>query len=230
MSERHNVPVRNERALFVYALFSSVFCAVLIMGVALGSKIVVVGGITASVSALTYPITFIITDIINEALGPRAARRIVIFGAISLVTFFLLIELALALPAAPFWENAEGYQNAFGLSLRIIAAGTVAYIISQLHDVWLFHVIRSVTGERALWLRKSLSTVVSQAIDSAIFVFVAFWGVAPLWELFLGQFIIKAAIALLDTPFVYAGAAWLERVNGGTGPTYATGADATAAA
>ena len=93
-------------------------------------------------------------------------------------------------------------------ALRVTVAGLVAYIISQSHDVWAFHVWKRVTRGKWLWLRNNASTIVSQLIDTVIFITLAFYGVVPnniLLKLIIGQWMWKAVVAVLDTPFVYLG-------------------------
>ena len=184
-------------------LLSALFGGVLIVGVAVGSKLIGVFGVIASASAFTYPFTFLITDTVAEVWGKQQARRVVLGGFGALVVAFVVIQLVLLVPGAELWENEAGFNAAFGLSLRLIVAGTLAYLVSQLHDVWAFHFWRRITAGRHLWLRNNASTAVSQLIDTAIFVGLGFGGVAPLWQLFLGQFLLKVALAVLDTPLLY---------------------------
>ena len=75
--------------------------------------------------------------------------------------------------------------------------------MSQYHDVWAFNFWRRITKEKHLWLRNNASTLVSQAIDTFLFIFLAFYGVVPVIPLILGQYFVKLCIALLDTPVVY---------------------------
>jgi uncharacterized integral membrane protein (TIGR00697 family) len=196
-----------------YAFLSALFAAVLIIGAALGSKIFIVFGVAVSVSALTYPITFLITDAVGDVFGHKYAQRIVYFGLAALLIFFALIQIALALPSAEFYRGTESYREIFGLSSRLILAGTIAYFVSQTFDVWFFSKIKRATAGRFLWLRNNLSTGLSQAIDTAIFVAIGFYGVAPLWELFLGQYLVKLCIAVIDTPFVYLARSWLQSLK-----------------
>ena len=110
------------------------------------------------------------------------------------------------LPGAAIWEGGAAYEAVFGMVPRVVLASMLAYLVSQHHDVVAFHFWRRVTGGRYLWLRNNASTLVSQALDSAIFITVAFWGLLPpavVWNLMLTQFLIKIGIAVLDTPFCY---------------------------
>ncbi len=108
-------------------------------------------------------------------------------------------------PAAD--DFAQPHLSAlFGFMPRIALASMAAYLISQMHDVWAFHAIKERTGGRMLWLRNNASTMISQLLDSSIFCIIAFWGLFPMnvfMEILLSTYIIKVAVAALDTPFMY---------------------------
>ena len=90
-----------------------------------------------------------------------------------------------------------------GATSRIILASIVAYGISQNFDVWIFDRIKKAYGARNLWLRNNISTLLSQTLDTCLFITIAFWGEFPLLPLIFGQLTVKYAIALVDTPIVY---------------------------
>jgi uncharacterized integral membrane protein (TIGR00697 family) len=157
-----------------------------------------------------YCITFVCADVISEIWGRRCANTVVLAGFIGLGFSFLLIQLALWWPAAPFWSQEEAFHSILGMAPRIIAASLVAYVLSQFHDVWLYTLLKDRTRGRHLWLRNNLATILSQLIDSVVFITIAFYGVLPVWPLIVGQWAVKVAIALCDTPLVYA-AVWCVR-------------------
>lgn len=181
------------------ALFSASFVAASV----LASKIINIFGIFVPAGILAYSITFIITDTVSEIYGKKTADSVVLSGFISLVATLVLMQVAIALPAAPFWQNQDAFISVVGSTSRIIVASLAAYLVSQYHDVWLFHLLKEKTNGKHLWLRNNASTAVSQFIDSFIFIVIAFYGVMPIWPLIFGQWIIKIAIALIDTPMVY---------------------------
>jgi uncharacterized integral membrane protein (TIGR00697 family) len=89
---------------------------------------------------------------------------------------------------------------------RIAIGSILAYIISQLHDVWAFHFWKTKTNGKYLWLRNNLSTMVSQAIDTLIFTFIAFWGLYEInvfISIVLTTYLMKWIVAVIDTPFIY---------------------------
>ena len=111
--------------------------------------------------------------------------------------------------------NGE-YETIFGASLRIMVASIIAYIISQYHDIWAFEFWKAKTKGRFLWLRNNFSTIVSQAIDTLIFMFIAFYHLTPkfdalfILELAIPYYLFKIAFAIMDTPFIYLGVRWLK--------------------
>jgi len=194
----------------VYILLIAIFVGGLVIAGVLASKIVNVAGLMVPGGVLAYSITFPITDVICEVWGKKRGKYVVFSGFITLLVALGLIRLTLIFPKAPFWTGEEAFAKVLGSTSRIIIASFIAYLVSQYHDVWAFHFWRNITKGRYLWLRNNASTFVSQFIDTAIFIIIAFYGVMPIFTLIKGQYIIKLMIALLDTPLVYFGV-WLIR-------------------
>ena len=187
------------------------------------SKLVILGQVgpvtlLTPAAVVAYAITFAMTDIIAEVWGKRIATLVVWAGFASQLLLVALVQVAIWLPIAPFMANYQQvYAGVLGSSPLFVVAGLIAYVISQNHDVWAFHVWKRKTGGKWLWLRNNASTMVSQLIDTVIFITLAF-GILPAvfmgqplipWEvlpgLIAGQYIVKWLIALADTPFVYLG-------------------------
>lgn len=195
----------------MYVFLIAIFTASLTIAAVLASKIIQIGIFSVPAGILAYSITFACTDIIGEVYGKQAARSVVLAGFASLILVILLIKLAIIIPPAPFWPNQTMFVTLLGSSERIIIASLAAYLLSQLADVWLFARLRQLTDGRYLWLRNNGSTIVSQLLDSIVFIVIAFAGVFPLLPMILGQWLIKLVIALADTPLVYAGVHLLRR-------------------
>lgn len=167
---------------------------------------------------LLWPLEFVITDIVNEYFGPKAVRRIS-YIAVSLIIYaFIMFYLAIHIPPADFWlgSRAEAgidnmqtaFSGIFGQGMWIIAGSLVAFLVSQIVDVTVFHQIKKSTGEKWIWLRATGSTVVSQLIDSFIVLFIAFKiGNNWTWQLVLAiclvNYTYKFAMAVLLTPVIY---------------------------
>lgn len=176
---------------------------------------------------LLWPLEFVITDIVNEYYGPKAVRRIS-FTAIALISYaFLMYFLAIGVPPADFWigSNAangiddmqKSFSIIYGQGMRIIIGSLVAFLISQLVDVYVFHRIKRVTGDKRIWLRATGSTLVSQLVDSYIVLFIAFSGVFT-WQMILAigimNYLYKSTMAIILTPVIIWVEKWIERYVG----------------
>ncbi|KUJ96516.1 MAG: hypothetical protein XD41_0497 [Desulfonauticus sp. 38_4375] len=192
-----------ENKNFALILLISAFTGSLVISQVLASKIVLLGGLVVPAGVLAYSITFVATDVISEIWGKDVAKRVVWGGFISVLISLLLIKGALLLPAAPFWPHEQAFNTILSSTPRIILASFIAYLVSQAHDVWAFHFWKDRFQGRHLWLRNNLSTIVSQVIDTVLFIGIAFYGSMPILPIIAGQLIIKWGIALLDTPLVY---------------------------
>jgi len=186
-----------------YVLLISLFIGGLVVAAIISSKIITVFGLAVPAGVLAYSLTFAASDVISEVWGEELANEAVTCGFIALIFITGLAWLAVYWPAAPFWQNQEAFASVIGNTPRIVAASLLAYIVSQKHDIWLFHLLKRRMNGRFLWLRNNLSTMASQLIDSTIFVTIAFYGILPIGEVIIGQWLVKLMIAALDTPVVY---------------------------
>ncbi len=165
-------------------------------------------GLQATLGNTLYGSIFFATDILSEKYGKKDAARSVYLGFFSAIT--LLITMQLALMFVPLQDDFalavhDALSLIFGFSGRIVLASLTAYLISQLLDVTIYSKIRQwLPSDRWLWVRNNGSTMISQAIDTAIFVSIAFWGLSyDLWQIMLSTYILKFLIAAVDTPFLY---------------------------
>ncbi len=186
-----------------FIILISIFAASITIASVLANKIVTVAGIFVPAGVLAYSVTFVVTDVISEIWGKDHAKKMVFGGFVALLFVLFLVQLSLFWPKAPFWKNNEAFQTIMGSTKRIIVASFIAYLVSQLHDVWAFHFLKKKMEGRRLWLRNNLSTAVSQFLDSFLFITISFYGVLPVWPLIFGQWIVKLTIAVIDTPVVY---------------------------
>lgn len=168
-------------------------------------------GLAATLGNIVYATSFLVTDILSENYGKEEAKKAVWIGFFSLISMTLLMNLALQfhpLEGDAFAATAhEATSTLFSLMPRIAVASLAAYLLSQRHDVWAYHFWKKrFPGENQIWIRNNLSTGISQLIDSAVFVIIAFAGVFEsnvLLEIFLTTYVLKFVVAVADTPFVY---------------------------
>lgn len=187
-----------------------------------GPKLTEIFGFQTSLGVIFYSSIFFATDVLSENYGREEANKAVRMGfAVSLIVLMMMSLALLYQPssrpeAAEFSSNIHNaFETIVSFTPRFIAGSLLAYAISQSFDVWIFHRIKQVTGERWLWLRNNLSTMSSQIVDTVIYSLVAWWGILSLGEaLMLGavKYGFKIVIAAIDTVFLYwAKAAFRQR-------------------
>lgn len=188
---------------FVYLM--TVHSAALVASNAGGSKIVALpGGLAASATAISYIMSFVILDSIAEVFGRAYSRMVIHVGLLAGLVSVVFFELSIALPPAPFWHNQTGYALTLGSTPRILVGGWSAYLLSQYLDLFSFLSLKATRlGGRFLWLRAWVAMALSQLVDTAIFVTIAFYGIVPLGSTLVGQYLIKMAFATVATPIVY---------------------------
>jgi uncharacterized integral membrane protein (TIGR00697 family) len=185
-----------------------------------------------SAGVLLWPVVFIMTDIINEYYGPKGVRFLS-FLAVGLISYaFLIVFASIQLSPSEYFQNPGetanpnvAYKRIFGQGLWIILGSIAAFLIGQILDVFVFHKIKKVTGEKRIWLRATGSTLVSQLVDSFVVLFVAFylgprlegaegWTMGQVAVTGTGNYIYKFVIALVLTPLIYLAHTWIENYLG----------------
>lgn len=185
-----------------------------------GPKLTVIFGLQTSLGVIFYSSIFFATDVLSENYGRKEANKAVRMGFAVSVIVLLMLSLALLYQPSDRPGTAEysaNIHNAFATIVnftpRFIFGSLLAYYVSQSFDVWAFHKIKQVTGERWLWLRNNLSTMSSQVIDTLIYSLVAWWGIVDLktaLQLGAAKYVFKILIAAIDTGFLY----WAKRAYG----------------
>lgn len=226
-------PVAREQALAhtLCALFVGFFVAAEVLGgklfrftlMGLGPRDFGLGTnaeFAATAGILAFPLTFVMTDIVNEYFGKPIVR---LFTWIAIAVNLLLqpvIRAAIAVPAISFTpgisdaEMQRGYEIALGQTSSIVVASLCAFALAQWLDAAVFTWLRRSTGGKWLWLRAQGSTIVSQLIDTIAVIFLAFvviprvcgnepWSLADAWSVSVTNYVYKFAIAVLMTPLLY---------------------------
>ena len=182
-----------------------------------GPKLTVIFGMETSLGVIFYSSIFFATDVLSENYGKDEANKAVRMGfAVSVIVLLMMSFSMLYLPSqmpatAEFSANVHNaFATIVNFTPRMIIGSLIAYAISQSFDVWVFHKIKSMTGDRWLWLRNNLSTMSSQVIDTAIFTLIV-WapivGIKSALGLGFAKYILKLVIAMIDTAFIY----WAKR-------------------
>ncbi|OGA64133.1 MAG: hypothetical protein A3G81_01705 [Betaproteobacteria bacterium RIFCSPLOWO2_12_FULL_65_14] len=201
---------------FVMAAFVTVLICSNLIGPA---KIVQFGGLPAfGAGVLFFPISYVFGDILTEVYGYERARRVIWAGFAGLAFASFMAAVVVALPPAPFWENQKAYEIAFGQAPRIAAASMFAYFCGEFVNSFTLAKMKILTAGRWLWTRTIGSTIVGEAVDSALFYPLAFYnsGIIPndkLLAIMGAQFVLKVAVEVLLTPVTYKIVGALKRVE-----------------
>ena len=192
----------GKNGLYVFSVFGT------LLGNIAVCKSVDIFGLSATAGNVLYAASFLVTDILSEKYGKKDARKAVAYSF-----SVMLLWLAGTQAILRFTPNESDFVNEslkviFGLAPRVTLASLAGYACSQTLDVFLYHFIWDKTGgsRKGLWIRNNGSTLTSQAIDTIIFTFLAFWGVFPtdvFFSILLTTYLFKAIVALCDTPFIY---------------------------
>ena len=194
-------------------------------------------GFNLSAGVLLWPVVFVMTDVINEYFGKRGVKMLSNFTVILILYAFVMINMAISLAPNDWWQSESGmldtdpsshlsdmdlaFRKIFGQGLWIIVGSLVAFLVGQIVDVFTFHKIKKITGEKKVWLRATGSTLVSQFIDSFVVLFIAFyigadWDIVRVLAIGLVNYIYKFALAILLTPIIYLAHHWIDNYLGHT--------------
>jgi len=192
---------------------ATLFVACLLTANTMASKLVVLGGLVLSAAIVIFPLSYVVGDVLTEVWGYGAARRVIWLGFACNTLMVTAIWLGGALPGAPFWKGQGAYEEILGATPRILAASFLAYLVGEFANAYVLAKLKVLTRGRWLWTRTIGSTVVGQALDTAVFVTLAFAGTVPgpvLLGLVAGQWAVKVAYEAAATPLTYAAVGWLK--------------------
>lgn len=187
-----------------FMVLGTVFCVCLVAANLLETKVIqLFGPFSATAGLLVFPISYILNDCIAEVWGFRKARLIIWLGFGMNFMVVLLSQLAVALPAAPFWEGEEGFNFVFGLAPRIAAASLTAFLAGSFVNAYIMSRMKVASRGRHFSLRAILSTVAGEGADSLIFFPLAFGGLispAELLKLIGVQVVLKTLYEVVALP------------------------------
>ncbi|MDW8298874.1 MAG: queuosine precursor transporter [Anaerolineae bacterium] len=215
-----------ERAYRYIDVVTAAFVAVLLISNIASTKIVVLGELTFDGGTLLFPLAYIFGDILTEVYGYRRARRVIWIGFFWIAAMALTLSLVQALPPDPQWNVLEGVPNwtrdqsfavILGQTPRIVIASLLAYFCGEFVNSFVLAKMKVWTNGRHLWTRTIGSTVVGQAVDTGVFVVIAFLIALPISifapetalppdlvaVIFLSNYLFKVAVEVLFTPLTY---------------------------
>lgn len=192
-------------ALFVTSLLTANVIAI---------KLFQIGPLVLPAGIIIFPISYILGDVFTEVYGYRRARQVIWVGFACNALLVAAVWVAIHLPPASFWPHQKAFQTVLGFTPRLLVASFLAYLAGEFSNAYVLARLKVATSGRWLWLRTIGSTLVGQALDSTIFIGVAFAGLFPLQTLFrtiVAQWLVKSSYEALVTPFTYLVVNFLKR-------------------
>ena len=181
-------------------------------------EVPLLGALTFGAGVLFFPISYVFGDILTEVYGYARARKVIWAGFGGLAVASLMSLVVVSLPPAPFWQHQTAYEIAFGNAPRIVAASMVAYFCGEFVNSYVLTKMKILTAGRWLWTRTIGSTIAGEAVDSALFYPLAFYGTGIIPDeklplVMVAQFVAKVAVEVALTPVTYKIVGWLKRAE-----------------
>ena len=207
----------KEKVSVPFMLLGILFNVCLIAANLLETKVIQVGSLTVTAGLLIFPISYIINDCIAEVWGFKKAR-LIIWSGFAMNFFVVALGLiAVAIPAAPFWEGEEHFNFVFGMAPRIVAASLMAFLVGSFLNAYVMSKMKVASQGRNFSARAIWSTVVGETADSLIFFPVAFGGVIAWKELLIMmgiQIVLKSMYEVIILPVTIRVVKAIKKIDG----------------
>lgn len=197
------------RSLFIFSL---IYGGLVVLAGVLGTKISEIGPLHVESGIFAFLMLVVLSSAVAELHGKATADALVRYGFIPLILSMLLISIVIRMPPAPFWTMQDQFATLLGQGARLQLAGLISYGISQTLNVYVFTKLKGEGKGRAAWLRGLVAGLLSQALDTVLFITIAFYGVIdsgtgqamPIVDIMSGQIIAKLTLVLVFVPLLIA--------------------------
>ena len=207
----------KEKVSVPFMLLGILFNVCLIAANLLETKVIQVGSLTVTAGLLVFPISYIINDCIAEVWGFKKAR-LIIWSGFAMNFFVVALGLiAVAIPAAPFWEGEEHFNFVFGMAPRIVAASLMAFLVGSFLNAYVMSKMKVASQGRNFSARAIWSTIVGETADSLIFFPVAFGGIIAWKELLIMmgiQIVLKSMYEVMILPVTIRVVKAIKKIDG----------------
>jgi uncharacterized integral membrane protein (TIGR00697 family) len=208
-------PGSTPRLSPFFVAVAAFFVTALVVSNILAVKLVETADHVFPAGLVLFPLSYLLGDVLTEVYGYRAARAVIWLGFACNLLAVGAIQIAIALPAAGFWEHQQAYEDVLGQAWRILGASFAAYLVGEFANAAVLARMKVATRGRWLWSRTIGSTVVGEGLDSLVFVTLAFAGTGtPLADPILTTWAIKVGYEAAATPLTYAIVAFLKQREG----------------
>lgn len=213
---------KNYKYLGIISVF---FVSILLISNIASSKIVSLGWFTFDGGTLIFPLSYIFADILTEVYGYRKSRGVIWLGFFAMFLMAGILMIVGALPPAEDWGNQSAYDAILGMTPRIVLASLIAYFCGEFLNSFILAKMKIWSAGKHLWMRTIGSTLVGELADSAVFIFIAFYGILPgalLFTLIISNYVFKTIIEILFTPVTYRVVSFLKKKESEDYYDYAT--------
>src|SRR5438105_4181771 len=196
---------------------AALFVTCLLTANTIATKLITVGGVVLTAGIVIFPLSYVLGDVLTEVWGYGAVRRVIWLGFACNAVMVAAIWIGGELPPAPFGASQFAYDEMLGFAPRLLVASFIAYLAGEFANAFVLAKLKIATRGRWLWMRTIGSTIVGQALDSGVFVTLAFAGTVPagvLVQIVGGQWVFKVLYEAAATPLTYAAVAWLKAREG----------------
>jgi queuosine precursor transporter len=205
MADTDSSATMIPRSLFIYSL---VYGGLVVLAGVLGTKISEIGPLHVESGIFAFLMLVVLSSAVAELHGKDTADKLVRYGFIPLILSMALIFIVIRIPPAPFWTLQDQFAGILGQGARLQLAGLISYGISQTLNVYVFTKLKGEGTGRAAWLRGLIAGLLSQALDTVLFITIAFYGVIdpgtgqamPIANIMTGQIIAKLTLVVVFVP------------------------------
>lgn len=211
------LPTRTVTGSSYFLVIVALYVTSLITANLVAVKILEFGPWVSDAGLLTFPIAYIVGDVLTEVYGYAAARRVIWLGFICNALAVGTFQLAGALPAEASWDGGAAWSRIFDSTPRLLLASLCAYLIGEFANSYVLARLKVITNGRWLWTRTISSTLVGQGLDTVVFVTIAFAGTMSgnlIWSMMVTGWLLKTAYEILATPLTYLVVGKLKRTEG----------------
>ena len=196
------------------SLITAIFVTVLLVSNIASSKILLLGPFTFDGGTILFPLSYIFGDVLTEVYGYARARQVIWTGFAMIILASIVFYVVGGLPPAPDWGGQAAYDQILGVVPRIVLGSVLAFFVGEFSNSYVLARLKVITSGRFLWVRTISSTLVGEALDTSVFVLVAFAGVLSnelLWPIIISNYIFKVGVEVLFTPVTYAITGFLKK-------------------
>lgn len=198
----------------LYVVLGCLFVTCLLISNIVAGKLISVLGMVLPAAVILFPVTYIFGDILTEVYGFKRSRLIIWTGFACNLLMAAVFMLVVALPHPDFWQSQNAYQVVLGMTPRVVAASLVAYFLGEFCNAVILSKMKLLTRGKWLFTRTIGSTIVGEAIDTAVFITIAFAGtvaVPILLSMMAAQYVFKVLYEIAATPLTYLVVGWVKK-------------------